>query len=38
MPNASFNIEADFKPVIQVGTGYNVLVANPKVPALPRPS
>ena len=32
MPNAAFNIETDFKPVIQVGTGYNVLVVNPKVP------
>jgi tripartite-type tricarboxylate transporter receptor subunit TctC len=31
MPNASFNIETDFKPVIQVGTGYNVLVVNPKL-------
>ena len=27
MPNASFNIETDFKPIIQVGTGYNVLVS-----------
>jgi tripartite-type tricarboxylate transporter receptor subunit TctC len=33
MPNASFNMERDFKPVIQVGTGYNVLVVNPKLPA-----
>jgi tripartite-type tricarboxylate transporter receptor subunit TctC len=33
MPNASFNMESDFKPVIQVGTGYNVLVVNPKLPA-----
>ena len=32
MPNASFNIETDFEPVIQVGTGYNVLVVNPKLP------
>jgi tripartite-type tricarboxylate transporter receptor subunit TctC len=32
MPNASFNTETDFAPVIQVGTGYNVLVVNPKVP------
>ena len=31
MPNASFNIETDFKPIIQVGTGYNVLVVNPKL-------
>jgi tripartite-type tricarboxylate transporter receptor subunit TctC len=32
VPNASFNIETDFVPLIQVGTGYNVLVVNPKVP------
>ena len=32
MPNASFNIETDFAPVIQIATGYNVLVVNPKVP------
>ena len=32
VPNASFNIETDFAPLIQVGTGYNVLVVNPKVP------
>jgi tripartite-type tricarboxylate transporter receptor subunit TctC len=32
MPNASFNMETDFAPVIQIGTGYNVLVVNPKVP------
>ena len=32
MPNTAFNIERDFVPVIQVGTGYNVLVVNPKVP------
>jgi tripartite-type tricarboxylate transporter receptor subunit TctC len=32
MPNASINIETDFAPVIQVGTGYNVLVVNPNVP------
>jgi tripartite-type tricarboxylate transporter receptor subunit TctC len=32
MPNASFNMESDFAPVIQIGTGYNVLVVNPKVP------
>jgi tripartite-type tricarboxylate transporter receptor subunit TctC len=33
MPNTSFNMESDFKPVIQVGTGYNVLVVNPKLAA-----
>jgi tripartite-type tricarboxylate transporter receptor subunit TctC len=32
MPNASFNIENDFAPVIHVATGYNVLVVNPRVP------
>ena len=32
MPNASFNMQTDFSPVIQVGTGYNVLVVNPNVP------
>lgn len=30
--NAAFNIERDFVPVIQVGTGYNVLVVNPNTP------
>ena len=32
MPSASLNIETDFAPVIEVATGYNVLVVNPKVP------
>ncbi len=32
VPNASFNYEKDFAPVIQIGTGYNVLVVNPSVP------
>jgi tripartite-type tricarboxylate transporter receptor subunit TctC len=32
MPNASFNIERDFVPVVHVATGYNVLVVNPQVP------
>ena len=32
MPNASFNMERDFAPVIHFATGYNVLVVNPKVP------
>jgi tripartite-type tricarboxylate transporter receptor subunit TctC len=32
MPNASLNLETAFAPVIQVGTGYNVLVVNPQVP------
>lgn len=30
--NTGFNIERDFVPVIQIGTGYNVLVVNPKAP------
>lgn len=30
--NTAFNIERDFVPVIQIGTGYNVLVVNPKAP------
>ena len=29
VPNASFNFETDFAPLIQIGTGYNVLVVNP---------
>src|SRR5262249_38682253 len=33
VPNASFRLEADFTPVIRIGTGYNVLVVNPSVPA-----
>ena len=33
MPNASINLERDFAPVIRVGTGYNVLVVHPGVPA-----
>ena len=28
--NTAFNIERDFVPVIQIGTGYNVLMVNPK--------
>src|SRR5262249_23190596 len=32
VPTASFNLEADFVPLIQVGTGYNVLVVNPSHP------
>src|SRR5262249_49085956 len=32
MPAASFNLAADFAPLIQVGTAYNVLVVNPSVP------
>ena len=32
MPSASINMERDFAPVVQVATGYNVLVVNPKVP------
>jgi tripartite-type tricarboxylate transporter receptor subunit TctC len=33
IPNLKFNVTADFAPVIQIGTGYNMLVVNPKVPA-----
>jgi tripartite-type tricarboxylate transporter receptor subunit TctC len=32
LPNASLNLETDFTPVVHFGTGYNVLVANPKLP------
>jgi tripartite-type tricarboxylate transporter receptor subunit TctC len=32
VPDAKFNIESDFVPVIQVGTAYNVLVVHPSVP------
>lgn len=32
VPNAPFNYERDFAPLIQIGTGYNVLVVNPSVP------
>jgi tripartite-type tricarboxylate transporter receptor subunit TctC len=32
MPNAAFKLETDFAPLVQIGTGYNVLVVNPKVP------
>jgi tripartite-type tricarboxylate transporter receptor subunit TctC len=32
LPNAPFNYETDFAPLIQIGTGYNVLVVNPAVP------
>jgi tripartite-type tricarboxylate transporter receptor subunit TctC len=32
VPNASFNLEADFAPLIRVGTAYNVLVVNPSLP------
>ena len=38
LPNASFNIETDFVPLIQVGIGYNVLVVNPKVPSIQFPN
>jgi tripartite-type tricarboxylate transporter receptor subunit TctC len=33
LPSATFNYETDFAPLIRVGTGYNVLVVNPSVPA-----
>jgi len=32
VPDAKFKLEADFAPLIQVGTAYNVLVVNPSVP------
>jgi tripartite-type tricarboxylate transporter receptor subunit TctC len=32
LPNASFNLEKDFAPVVHFATGYNVLVVNPKLP------
>lgn len=32
MPGAPFDVETDFVPVIEVGTGYNILVVNPQVP------
>jgi tripartite-type tricarboxylate transporter receptor subunit TctC len=32
VPDAKFKIETDFAPVVQIGTGYNVLVVNPSVP------
>src|SRR5262249_45011767 len=32
VPAASFNLETDFAPLIQVGTAYNVLVGNPSHP------
>jgi tripartite-type tricarboxylate transporter receptor subunit TctC len=32
VPNAQFDLEKDFVPLIQIGTGYNVLVVNPSVP------
>ena len=33
VPNAAFKYEKDFAPLIRIGTGYNVLVVNPSVPA-----
>lgn len=32
MPSAQFNLETDLTPLVQIGTGYNVLVVNPSVP------
>lgn len=32
MPDAPFKVATDFVPVIQSGTGYNILVINPQVP------
>ena len=33
LPHLKLNFETDFAPVIQIGTGYNMLVVNPRVPA-----
>jgi tripartite-type tricarboxylate transporter receptor subunit TctC len=33
MPNAGIDLDRDFAPVVRIGTGYNVLVVNPAVPA-----
>src|ERR1051326_6343157 len=33
LPDAAFKYDVDFAPLIGVGTGYNVLVVNPSVPA-----
>jgi tripartite-type tricarboxylate transporter receptor subunit TctC len=33
MPNTAINLDRDFAPVIRIGTGYNVLVVHPSVPA-----
>jgi len=32
LPGATFSYETNFTPLIRIGTGYNVLVVNPKVP------
>jgi tripartite-type tricarboxylate transporter receptor subunit TctC len=32
VPDAKFNIETDFAPLVQIGTAFNVLVVNPSVP------
>ena len=32
VPQAHFRLETDFAPLIQIGTGYNILVVNPSVP------
>jgi tripartite-type tricarboxylate transporter receptor subunit TctC len=32
LPDAPYNYETDFAPLIRIGTGYNVLVVNPNVP------
>jgi tripartite-type tricarboxylate transporter receptor subunit TctC len=31
VPSAPFNLETDFAPLVQIGTGYNVLVVNPSI-------
>jgi tripartite-type tricarboxylate transporter receptor subunit TctC len=32
VPDATFTIESDLTPLVQIGTAYNVLVVNPSVP------
>src|SRR5258707_4558069 len=32
VPDAKFKIQTDLAPLVQIGTGYNVLVVNPSVP------
>jgi tripartite-type tricarboxylate transporter receptor subunit TctC len=32
LPDAKFKVETDLAPLVQIGTGYNVLVVNPSVP------
>jgi tripartite-type tricarboxylate transporter receptor subunit TctC len=32
LPDAPYNYETDFAPLIRIGTGYNVLIVNPNLP------